>query len=118
MKVLLTAINSKYVHSNLAVRYLKAFTRDMDYDVSIKEFSINDREENILKEIIKENPNVVALSTYIWNVEMVSRISHLIKNVDPSIEILYGGPEVSYDSRTFLDENIGDYLIEGEGENL
>ena len=116
MKVLLTAINSKYVHSNLAVRYLKAFTRDMDYDVSIKEFSINDREENILKEIIKENPNVVALSTYIWNVEMVSRISHLIKNVDPSIEILYGGPEVSYDSRAFLDENIGDYLIEGEGE--
>lgn len=116
MKILLTAINSKFVHSNLAVRYLKAFTKDMHYDCNIREFSINDREEKILEEIIKESPNVVAFSTYIWNIEMIKRLSNLIKLVDENIEILYGGPEVSYDSQNILRELNGDYIIEGEGE--
>lgn len=116
MKILLTAINSKFVHSNLAVRYLKAFTADMPYEGKIREFSINDREERVLKEIIEEKPDVVAFSTYIWNVEMVTRLANLISMVNPKIEILYGGPEVSFDSRVFLKDNIGHYLIEGEGE--
>lgn len=116
MKVLLTAINSKYIHSNLAVRYLRAYTKDMDYECAIREFSINEREEHILEEIIEEKPDVVAISTYIWNIEMVERLSKLIKIVNPSIEIVYGGPEVSYDSMVFLKENEGDYVIEGEGE--
>lgn len=116
MKILLTAINSKFIHSNLAVRYLKAFTKDMPFECKIREFSINDREERVLEEIIKEKPDVVALSTYIWNVEMIQRLSELIKRVDENIEIVYGGPEVSYDSMVFLKENVGDYVIEGEGE--
>lgn len=116
MKVLITAIDSKFIHSNLAVRYLRNFTKDMDYEGKIKEFTINDREGRILEEIIKEKPDVVAFSTYIWNVELISRISNLIKKVDSKIEILYGGPEVSFDSRTFLKNNVGEYVIEGEGE--
>ena len=116
MKVLLTALNSKYIHSNLAIRYLKAFAKDLNYEASIREFSINDREERILKEIIEEKPDVVAFSTYIWNVEMIRRVASLIKIVNPNIEILYGGPEVSYDRHIFLSENIGEYVIEGEGE--
>ncbi len=116
MKILLTAINSKFIHSNLAVRYLKAFTEDLSYDCSIREFSINDREEKILEEIIKEKPNVVAFSTYIWNIEMITRLSNLIKMVNKNIEILYGGPEVSYDSFNILKELNGDYIIQGEGE--
>lgn len=116
MKVLLTAINSKYIHSNLAVSYLRSFTKDLDYEGKIKEFTINDREERVLEEIINENPDVVAFSTYIWNVEMISRLSQLIKRVNPEIEIIYGGPEVSFDSRTFLEEQVGEYVIEGEGE--
>lgn len=116
MKILLTAINSKFIHSNLAVRYLKAFTKDMDAECKIREFSINDREERVLEEIIKEKPNVVCFSTYIWNVEIVKRLSDLIKQVDSNIEILYGGPEVSYDSMVILEEISGDYIIEGEGE--
>lgn len=116
MKILLTAINSKFVHSNLAVRYLRAFTKDMNYDCKIREFSINDRDEKVLEEIIKERPDVVAFSTYIWNIEMVKRLSNLIKLVDDNIEILYGGPEVSYDSQNILKELNGEYIIEGEGE--
>ncbi|WP_017211494.1 B12-binding domain-containing radical SAM protein [Clostridium beijerinckii] len=116
MKVLITAIDSKFIHSNLAVRYLKSFTRDMDCESKIKEFTINDREGRILEEIIKEKPDIVAFSTYIWNVELISRVANLIKRVDSNIEILYGGPEVSFDSRSFLKNNVGEYVIEGEGE--
>lgn len=116
MKVLLTAINSKFVHSNLAVRYLKAFTENMDYECTIREFSINDRDEKVLEEIMKEKPDIVAFSTYIWNIEMVKRLSDLIKTINDDIEILYGGPEVSYDSLNILKELPGDYIIEGEGE--
>ena len=116
MKILLTAINSKYIHSNLAVRYLKKFTERLDYECIIREFSINDRDERILEEIIKEKPQVVAFSTYIWNIEVVTRLSYLIKAVDESIEIIYGGPEVSYDSMNILKELPGEYIIEGEGE--
>jgi radical SAM superfamily enzyme YgiQ (UPF0313 family) len=116
MKVLITAIDSKFIHSNLAVRYLKNFTKDLNYEAKIKELTINDREERMLEEIIKEKPDIVAFSTYIWNVELISRVANLIKRVNPKIEILYGGPEVSFDSRTFLQNNVGEYVIEGEGE--
>ena len=116
MKVLLTALNSQYIHSNLAVRYLKAFTKDMPYESKIREFTINDREERILKEIMMEKPDVVAFSVYIWNVSMVCDLSYLIKQINPNIEIIYGGPEVSYDSREYLKNENCDYVIEGEGE--
>ncbi|EGT3598956.1 DUF4080 domain-containing protein [Clostridium perfringens] len=116
MKILLTAINSKYIHSNLAVRYLKAFTKDLDFQGDIKEFSINDRVENILEGIIEEKPDVVAFSCYIWNMEFVNRLAELIKLVDPNIEILYGGPEVSYEGKEFLENHPGEYVILGEGE--
>ncbi|MDK0926352.1 DUF4080 domain-containing protein [Clostridium perfringens] len=116
MKILLTAINSKYIHSNLAVRYLKAFTKDLDFQGDIKEFSINDRVENILEGIIEEKPDVVAFSCYIWNMEFVNRLAELIKLVDTNIEILYGGPEVSYEGKEFLENHEGEYVIVGEGE--
>lgn len=116
MKILLTALNSQYVHSNLAVRYLKAFTKELPYEGVIREFTINERESIILKEIIEEKPDIVCFSVYIWNVEMVLRISNLIKEVNSNIEILLGGPEVSYDSKEYLKDEAIDYIIEGEGE--
>ena len=116
MKTLLVAINSKFIHSNLAVRYLKAYTKDMDYDCKIKEFSINDKVERILEEIVKENADIVSFSVYIWNAQFVSAVSTLLKLVNPLIPILFGGPEVSYDSENYLKNSSGDYLICGEGE--
>lgn len=115
-KVLLTAVNSQYIHSNLAVRYLKAYTKDIDFDISIKEFSINDRLERVFASIMDEKPDLVAFSCYIWNIEYVEKLSNLIKSVDADIQILYGGPEVSYDSGNFLLKSAGDFVIEGEGE--
>ncbi|WP_423231122.1 B12-binding domain-containing radical SAM protein [Clostridium cavendishii] len=113
---MLTAINSKYIHSNLALKYLKAYTKELNYQGEIKEFSINDRIEKILEGILEEKPDVVAFSCYIWNMEFVNKLTELIKRVNPKIEILYGGPEVSYDSYEFLNNHLGEYLICGEGE--
>ena len=98
------------------MRYLKAFTKDLDFQGDIKEFSINDRVENILEGIIEEKPDVVAFSCYIWNMEFVNRLAELIKLVDPNIEILYGGPEVSYEGKEFLENHEGEYVVVGEGE--
>ncbi|MEK6266478.1 MAG: B12-binding domain-containing radical SAM protein [Clostridium sp.] len=116
MKVTLVGINAKYIHSNLAVRYLKTYTEDLDYECEIMEFSINDKIDRILEEILRQKPDFVAFSCYIWNIQFVKKVASLIKLVDSEIEIIYGGPEVSYDSETFLKENPGDYVIEGEGE--
>lgn len=116
MKVLLCGINSKYIHSNLAIRYLKAFTEDMNYSCTIKEYTINHRLDNILEDIILEEPDIIAFSTYIWNIDYVEKISNLIKAVNEKIIILYGGPEVSYDGKESLNSMSGDFLIEGEGE--
>ena len=95
MKVTLVGINAKYIHSNLAVRYLKTYTEDLNYECEIMEFSINDKIERILEEILSSKPDLVAFSCYIWNIEYVKAVTSLIKLVNSKIEILYGGPEVS-----------------------
>lgn len=116
MKILLTGINSKFIHSNLAIRYLYAYTKDLKYNIKFKEFTINDSLENILRGIMEEEPDIVCFSTYIWNVEIVKKLAYLIKTVSGKVLILYGGPEVSFNCRDFLEENPGDFIIEGEGE--
>jgi radical SAM superfamily enzyme YgiQ (UPF0313 family) len=116
MKVVLAAVNSKFVHSNLALRYLKEYTKDLNYNCELMEFSINDRVERVVNEIIVKKPSIVAFSCYIWNMYYVDQMSKLIKLIDSSIKILYGGPEVSYHSREFLNNSSGEFVIEGEGE--
>lgn len=116
MKVVLVAVNSKYIHSNLAVRYLKAYTKDLNYNCETMEFSINDREERVVEEILHEKPSIIGFSCYIWNIEFIKKVATLIRLIDSNIEIVYGGPETSYNPMEFLSENVGEYLIEGEGE--
>ncbi|WP_077894587.1 B12-binding domain-containing radical SAM protein [Clostridium felsineum] len=115
-KVLLTAINSQFIHSNLAVRYLKAYAKELDLEIKIREFSINDRIERVFEEIMEEKPDMIGFSCYIWNGEYVDKLSTLIKRVDESIQIFYGGPEVSFNCEEVLLNSEGDFLIEGEGE--
>jgi radical SAM superfamily enzyme YgiQ (UPF0313 family) len=80
------------------------------------EFSINDRPERVVEQIYYEKPQLVAFSCYIWNIQYVEQLATLIKRIDSSIKILYGGPEVSYDSEEALRNSTADYVIEGEGE--
>ena len=102
MKVLLTAINAKYIHSNLAVYSLKSFAGKYGNEIEIAEFTINNYTDEILKRIYKRQPDVVAFSCYIWNIEMVLELVELLNRVLPGTDIWLGGPEVSYDARTCL----------------
>ena len=119
-KVLLCALNSKFIHSCLAVHSLKKFAVSRGYNkekISIKEFTINDNIDFILHGIFSENPETIAFSVYIWNVEYVSRLCRIIKKISPETEIILGGPEVSYiEKHPFFDEKDFDFILKGEGE--
>ena len=117
MRTLLVAINSKYIHSNLAVYSLKAYSKDCGMDIDIVEFTINQYANFIWKEIYKKKPNIVAFSCYIWNIDFVYEVSVELKKILPNIEIWLGGPEVTYDSESVLATHpyIKGVMI-GEGE--
>jgi len=117
MRTLLVAINSKYIHSNLAVYSLKAYSKDCGMDICIEEFTINQYTNFICKEIYKKKPDIVAFSCYIWNIDFVYEVSMDLKKISPNIEIWLGGPEVTYDSETVLATHpyIKGVMI-GEGE--
>lgn len=115
-KLLLVALDSKFIHSNLAVRYLKSYIKDLDIDVSIKNYTINDRLENILMDIMDTKPEFIGFSCYIWNIDMILKLVRLIKLINKDIKIFLGGPEVTYDSKKALMNSEADYIIEGEGE--
>ncbi len=117
MKLLLVAINAKYIHSNLAVYSLKAYAKKYEEHIGLAEFTINHMEEDILKGIYKEQAEVVAFSCYIWNIEIITRIVKDLKKVQPNVTIWFGGPEVSYDSTKCLEAHKDlDGIMIGEGE--
>ena len=119
-KILLCALNSKYIHSSPAVYYLQAgFNRVFpDWSVDIFESSINDTADHILHSIFGYHPDIVCMSVYIWNVSMVSKLCKSIKAIDHRIKIILGGPEVSYGiSHTDMKDDDYDLIISGEGEN-
>jgi len=117
MRTLLVAINSKYIHSNLAVYSLKAYSEHCGMDICIEEFTINQYTNFICKEIYKKKPDIVAFSCYIWNIDFVYEVSLELKKILPNTEIWLGGPEVTYDSASVLEMHpyIKGVMI-GEGE--
>ncbi len=117
MKILLVAINAKYVHSNLAVYTLRSYAKKQGIDVEIAEYTINNYEEEILADIYKKKPDFIGFSCYIWNVEYVENISRELKKVLPHTHIWYGGPEVSFNSEDYLSSHrYVDGIMIGEGE--
>jgi len=117
MKILLVTLDSKYIHANLAVRYLKNFCSNDGFDIEIKEFTINQQMDYILSEIFDSKAQIICFSCYIWNIEYVKEIAYILKEAEPNIKILYGGPEVSFETEKIMEnENYVDYIIFGEGE--
>lgn len=118
MKIILTTLNSKYIHSNLAIRYLKEYIYNIDdIDIALEEFTINQNIDFILSEVFKKKPDLVCFSTYIWNLNQTLELCNKLKIVNPNIKILLGGPEVSFDGEKYLKEySFIDYVIYGEGE--
>lgn len=115
MRVLLAAVNAKYIHTSLSVRSLKAYVRD--YDVDFMEFTINENPGEVLKRIYSYGADIVAFSCYIWNIGFILRIAGSLKKIAPDIKIIFGGPEVSFDSEMYMDKyRFIDAVIRGEGE--
>lgn len=117
MKILLAAINAKFIHSSLAVRSLKAYCPELANNISSIEYTINNSEDYILTDIFKEKPDVICFSCYIWNINMVVSLARNLKKVLPNAKIVCGGPEVSYESENFILNNPDiDIVMRGEGE--
>ncbi|MGI6536781.1 MAG: B12-binding domain-containing radical SAM protein [Caldicoprobacterales bacterium] len=117
MNIILTTLNSKYIHSNLALRVLRAYCRNKYPDIRIMEFTINDPLDHIISSLAAEKPQLLGFSCYIWNIRPTLDIISTIKKILPDCKILLGGPEVSYDGEELLYNNhLIDYIIKGEGE--
>lgn len=115
MKIILAAINARYVHTNLAIRYLNKRLKGY-FDVSVKEYTINHEVQVMLRELYLERADVVAFSCYIWNIEMVLKLVKSLKKIHPETQIILGGPEVVYDSKEMMKScDAIDFIISGEG---
>ena len=117
MKILLVAVNAKYIHSNLAVYCLKSYAASKGHVAEIAEYTINQQPGEVLRDLYEKNADVVAFSCYIWNIEFVKTVIRDYKKIRPQSEIWLGGPEVSYRAEKLLKElpELRGIMI-GEGE--
>ena len=117
MKILLVACNAKYIHSNLAVYDLQAYASDYADHIVLKEYTINQQKDDIMRDIYLEHPDVVCVSCYIWNISFVKELMADLAKILPDADFWAGGPEVSYDAEKFLTENPEfKGVMVGEGE--
>jgi len=118
MKVLLTSLNSKYIHSNLALKYLYTTAAEVPAFIEIKEFTINNDDDYIFTEILTGEYDVICFSCYIWNIEETAFLAENIKKAQPDIIVVFGGPETSYETVEFMQQNKAvDFIVTGEGEH-
>ena len=117
MKILLVACNAKYIHSNLAVYDLQAYASDYADHIVLKEYTVNQQKDDIMRDIYLEHPDVVCVSCYIWNLSFVKELMADLIKILPGADFWAGGPEVSYDAEKFLTEN-SEFkgVMVGEGE--
>ncbi|NLP31187.1 MAG: DUF4080 domain-containing protein [Clostridiales bacterium] len=117
MKILLTTLNSKYIHSNLALKYLYAVCEDFHECLYLQEFTINNDNDYIYGELIREGYDIICFSCYIWNIERTLSLVDDIKKAKPNIITILGGPEVSFQPFDLMKNNKGiDFILTGEGE--
>lgn len=117
MKILLTAINAKYIHSNLAIYSLRACAGAYKSQIELAEFTINNQKDYILEEIYKRKPDILCFSVYIWNLDYVESVAREFKKICPDTPVWVGGPEVSYEVEDFLTSHPEiDGVMIGEGE--
>ncbi len=115
MKTLISTLNSKYIHKSLALRLLYVACKDK-HDIDFKEYTIKDNLDDIVDDLYQQNLDVLCLSVYIWNVDLIKLLCEKLKAKKPSLIIIIGGPEVTYDIHYFLDHFKIDYVMAGEGE--
>ncbi len=117
MRILLTALNARFSHSSLALRYLRSYCAEGDWEMELAEYTINDQNNYILGEIYRKNADLVAFSSYIWNIDKILAVCRKLKKIRPDVIIVLGGPEVSYDATELMRLHpYLDYVVFGEGE--
>jgi radical SAM superfamily enzyme YgiQ (UPF0313 family) len=116
MKIVLSTLNAKYIHTSLALRYLKAFCAK-DFDAEIAEYTIKDPYMNVVSDLFQKKPDVIGFSCYIWNIRETVEIIRILKKVLPELIVVLGGPEVSYDTEYWMKTvPEADFIVMGEGE--
>ncbi|MEH7549423.1 B12-binding domain-containing radical SAM protein [Neobacillus vireti] len=116
MNVICSTLNAKFIHTNLAIRYLKAYAAP-EFTIKLKEYTIKDPVLNIVSDLYQAKPHVIGFSCYIWNIEETLKVVNMLKKVDPSILIVLGGPEVTYDTAEWMEKHPDvDFIVIGEGE--
>ncbi|WP_316568308.1 B12-binding domain-containing radical SAM protein [Neobacillus sp. YIM B06451] len=116
MKIICSTLNAKYIHTNLAIRYLKAYAAP-EFGIELAEYTIKDPAMNIVSDLIAKKPDVIGFSCYIWNIEETLKVISMIKKINPSITIVLGGPEVTYDTTEWMEKvPEADFIVIGEGE--
>ncbi len=116
MKVVLATLNAKYIHTCLAIRYLKAYCQEA-FPIELAEYTIKDPALQIVSDLYQRDPQVVGFSCYIWNIEETVQIIRMLKKIQPALRIVLGGPEVSYDTKEWMERLPEvDFIVMGEGE--
>ncbi|MEW9670756.1 B12-binding domain-containing radical SAM protein [Ammoniphilus sp. 3BR4] len=116
MNTVIATLNAKYIHSSLALRYLKAYCQK-DFPIEMREFTIKDTPMNIVTDIFLHEPDVVGFSCYIWNIEETIIAIDMLKKIRPELKVVLGGPEVSYDVEYWMERLPSvDFIVVGEGE--
>ncbi len=114
--IVLATLNARYSHSSFGLRYLLANMSELQTETALREFTINDNSDDILAAILDEQPKIVGLGVYIWNVDQTTRLIADLKRVRPEVNVIIGGPEVSYETDDQPIVALADYVITGEGD--
>ncbi|BBI32118.1 B12-binding domain-containing radical SAM protein [Cohnella abietis] len=116
MNVVIATLNAKYIHTSLALRYLKSFSQG-EFEIEIAEYTIKDPAMSIAADLFSKKPDVIGFSCYIWNIEETIVIVDMLRKVMPDVKIMLGGPEVSYDTEHWMNRLTSvDFIVMGEGE--
>src|SRR5206468_6637132 len=115
-EIVLTTLNAKYIHAAFGLRYLLANMSDLRPQTQLVEFDINQRPLDIAEVLLALNPRVIGFGIYIWNVAESTEVITAIKRVRPEIQVILGGPEVSYETEEQEIVALADYVIAGEAD--
>lgn len=116
MNISFAAVDSQFIHSNLALRYLLKLSDRLGCNGQLLEATVNDNEDQLLRELAQKRPDLVVFSCYIWNIDYIKKVIQALKAIRPGIVIACGGPEVAYSAKAFLNEIPADIVMAGEGE--
>ena len=114
--IVLATLNAKFIHAAFGLRCLFANLGALQPRAVIAEFDINQRPLDIAERLAALNPKILGLGVYIWNVTETAEVVAILKRVRPDIDIILGGPEVSYETEGQGIVALADHVITGEGD--